>query len=230
MKLGIISPRALIRRVLATFLASTGGALVVMEGSSLSESLDEVKRSKPEILIVDMCGRGLEQLPDLSPLGPVPRVVLLLDDVDSAVHACAFQLGVWGCLTMRQSPEAFRNVLGAAARGERWMPEPTAPGTRGEFVLAHKKNTAQDAPAELTPREWEVLGLIASGFRNKEISARLVISEETAKSHAKSIYRKLKIKSRGEAMLRYFDYVRRPVEKGNLGDLGPVGGRGTDNG
>ena len=221
MKLGIISSRILIRRALAAFLASTGAAFVVMEGTDLHVCLDEVKRSQAEILIVDLCGRDLKELPDLTPLGLVPKVVLLLDDVDNDVFAHAFQLGVWGCLTMRQSPDAFRNILGAAARGERWMPEPVADGVSGELNL--KDHPAQDLALELTPREWEVLGLIAHGFRNKEISSRLAISEETAKSHVKSIYRKLKIKSRSEAMLRYFDCIRRLGDKGSVDYLSQAG-------
>jgi len=221
MKLGIISSRILIRRALAVFLASTGAALVVMEGSNLCECFEEVKRAQSEILIVDLCGGGLKELPDLAPLGPHPKVVLLLDDVDGKICDRAFELGVWGCLSTRQSPETFRRVIGAAARGERCRPEPIADSSSGEF--APRENLAQDAPLELTPREWEVLGLIAHGFRNKEISSRLVISEETAKSHVKSIYRKLKIKRRSEAMLRYFDYVHRLGDKGGFEDLSQVG-------
>lgn len=230
MKLGIISSRILIRRALAAFLASTGSALVVMEGSDLCECFEEVNRSRAEILIVDLCGRGLKELPDLRPLGPIPRVVLLVDEIDSEVCERAFELGVWGCLTMRQSPETFRSILGAAARGERWIPEPVADVHSGEF--APKENPAQDFPSDLTPREWEVLGLIAHGFRNKEISSRLAISEETAKSHIKSIYRKLKIRRRSEAMLRYFDYVHRFRNKAgfeNLSQTGILSPVGPDN-
>lgn len=226
MKLGIISSRVLIRRALSAFLASTGAALVVMEGSNLLECLDEVKRSQSEILIVDLCGRGLNGLPDLRRLGLALKVVVLLDDVDSECYERAFQLGVWGCLTTRQSPAVLQRVIGAAALGKRWIPEAVADGVGSEAVA--KDIRAEDVPEELTPREWEVLGLIANGFRNKEISARLTICEETAKSHVKAIYRKLKIKSRSEAMLRYFDYVHRRVD-GDPNLLGRSSALGTDN-
>lgn len=212
MKLGIISSRILIRRALWAFLASTGAALVVMEGNNLCDCFEEVKRSQTEILIVDLCGRSLKELPDLGPLGPVPKVVLLLDEVGGEVYKRAFELGVWGCLSTREGPETFQRVIGAVARGERWMPDPIGNGSS-------KESPVHFAPLDLTPREWEVLGLIAQGFRNKEISSHLAISEETAKSHVKSIYRKLKIKSRSEAMLRYFDYVHRFGDKEGAADL-----------
>ena len=228
MKLGIISSRALIRRALSVFLTSTGAALVVMEGSNLRECLDEVKRSQSEILIVDLCGRGLKDLPDLSRLGLALKVVVLLDDddIDSESYARAFELGVWGCLTTRQSPAVLQGVISAVARGERWIPKAVADGVGSEVVA--KDNLAVDAPRELTPREWEVLGLIANGFRNKEISSRLTICEETAKSHVKSIYRKLKIKRRSEAMVRYFDYVHRRVDE-DPNQLGRSSSPGTGN-
>jgi DNA-binding NarL/FixJ family response regulator len=208
MKLGIISPRILIRRALSTFLASTGAALVVMEGDNLRDSLDEVRRSRAEMLIVDLCGRGLESLPDFRPLGLASKVVVLMDNLNKATYAHAFQLGVWGCISTRQSPAVFQKAIDSVARGERWMPQ--------QAIIKDKvenQEEGMEGPEELTPREWEVLGLMANGFRNKEISARLNISEETAKSHVKSIYRKLKIKGRRDAMFRYFEFVQRPLER-----------------
>jgi two-component system response regulator DegU len=207
MKLGIISPRILIRRALSTFLASTGAALVVMEGNDLRESLEEVRRSRAEMLIVDLGGRGLESLPDLKPLGLSSKVVALMDNLDKASYAQAFQLGIWGCISTRQSPTVFQKAIDSVGRGERWMPQQV-------FLkdLVDNPEDGVEVPEELTPREWEVLGLMANGFRNKEISARLNISEETAKSHVKSIYRKLKIKGRRDAIFRYFEFIHRPLD------------------
>lgn len=213
MKLGIISSRALIRRAISTFLTSTGAALVVLEGSNLCECLDEVKRSEAKVLIVDLCGRGLEGLPDIKQLALSVKVVVLLDDnIDSDFYACAFQHGIWGCFTTWQSPAVVQEVISAAARGERWIPDSVADATASD--LARKDNATEELPEELTPREWEVLGLIANGYRNKEISTQLSVSDETAKSHVKSIYRKLKIKSRSEAILRYLGYVHRRADGG----------------
>jgi len=203
MKVGIVSPRALIRRALSTFLTSTGAALVVMEGGNLRECLDEIKRSQAEMLIVDLCGQGLESLPDLRSLGIAAKVVVLMDDLDRSSYARAFQLGIWGCLSTKQNPLVLQKALNCVAQGERWMPQQLV--MKG---LAERRGRRLGVPEELTPREWEVWGLVANGFRNKEISARLNISEETAKSHIKSIYRKLKIKGRRDAIFRYFDFIR----------------------
>jgi DNA-binding NarL/FixJ family response regulator len=207
MKLGIISPRILIRRALSTFLASTGAALVVMEGNDLHGSLEEVMRSGAEMLIVDLGGRGLESLPDLRPLGLSSKVVVLMDNLNKASYAHAFQLGIWGCISTRQSPTVFQRAIDSVGRGERWMPQQAFPKD-----LIDNPEDRVEVPEELTPREWEVLGLMANGFRNKEISARLNISQETAKSHVKSIYRKLSIKGRRDAIFRYFEFIHRPLD------------------
>ena len=203
MKVGIVSPRVLIRRALSTFLASTGTALVVAEGGSLPECVDEIERSRTEMLIVDLCGQGLETLPDLKTLGLACKVVVLMDNLSAESYARAFQLGVWGCISTRQSPAVFQKAIDSVAKGERWMPQQSV---MKSFV--EERGEASEIPEDLTRREWEVLGLLANGFRNKEISARLNISEETAKSHIKSIYRKLKIKGRRDAIFRYFEYIR----------------------
>jgi two-component system, NarL family, response regulator LiaR len=212
MKVGIISPRVLIRRALATFLASTGTALVVLEGGDLRECLDEIKRSQAEMLLVDLGGQGLESLPDLSSLQIASKVVVLMDHLDSSSYARAFQLGIWGCLSTRQSPAAFQQALYSVAQGERWVPQQSVI----RDLVAGEQPT--EVPEELTPREWEVMGLLANGFHNKEIAARLNISGETAKSHVKSIYRKLKINGRRDAIFRYFEFVRLLNEKGAPGE------------
>jgi DNA-binding NarL/FixJ family response regulator len=212
MKLGIISPRILIRRALSTFIASTGTALVVLEESSLPEDREEVTQSQADTLIFDVCGPwGVEGLSKLHKLDLDLRVLVLMDDLDKESCVRALQLGAWGCLSTRQGPHVFQRALSAVSRGERWVPHQAINEVLED--LLEKKDSVQAVSQELTPREWEVLGLLANGFRNKEISSRLSISEETAKSHIKSIYRKLKIKGRRDAIFRYFEQVYRPLKK-----------------
>ncbi|HET7213316.1 MAG TPA: response regulator transcription factor, partial [Terriglobia bacterium] len=135
--------------------------------------------------------------------GIVARVVVLMDDLDGTSYARAFQLGIWGCLSTNQSPMFLQKALDCVARGERWMPQQSVMNG-----LAEMREQGVTIAEELTPREWQVLGLMANGFRNKEIAARLGISDETVKSHAKSIYGKLKIKGRRDAIFRYFEFIR----------------------
>jgi len=212
MKIGIISPRVLIRRALSTLLASTGTVHFVLEGNSISESLEEIKRSALDTLIVDVCGSwDVEGLSEVNGLGLGIRVLVLMDDLDNDACVRALRLGARGCLSTKQNPSIVEKALAAVARGERWMPHRATDQIIEDFL--EKEGPMQKATEELTPREWEVLGLLANGFRNKEISSRLAISEETAKSHIKSIYRKLNIKGRRNAIFRYFEQVHQSTRE-----------------
>lgn len=213
MKLGIISPRILIRRALSSFLASTGTGFVVVEGNSLLENLEEVKNSHADAIILDMGGPwGGDGLSALAKLGLDVRVLVLVDSLDNEFCARALQLGAWGCLSTRQGPLVFQNALNAVSNGKRWTSQQAAQEATNDCL--EKKGRSQKGSEGLTPREWEVLGLMANGCRNKEISSRLSICEETAKSHIKSIYRKLKINGRRDAIFRYFEHVHRPADRG----------------
>lgn len=180
---------------------------MVLEEDSLFENLEEVKRSQADILILDACGPwGIEGVSRLTKLSPGLRVVVLMDDLDDRSCSRAIELGAWGCLSTREHPQTLPKALSAVSHGERWVPH-QATREMIEDVFQKKRQTRKGSEG-LTPREWEVLGLLANGFRNKEISSRLSISEETAKSHIKSIYRKLKIKGRQEVISRYLEYGR----------------------
>lgn len=218
MKVGIISPRVLIRRALSTLLVTTGSAYVVLERGSIFENLEEIKQSHVDTLIVDVCGPwDVEGLSELTRLEKV-KVLILMDDLHRDACARALRLGAWGCLSTKESPSAFQNTLKAVARGERWIPQrATHQITRG---LLEKKAPIRKAAEGLTPREWEVLGHLANGFRNKEISDQLSISEETVKSHIKSIYRKLKIKGRRSAILRYFEQIHHSADQEGIDQSG----------
>lgn len=222
MKIGIISPRVLIRRALSTLLASTGSAFVVVEGSTIRENLDEIKRSLADTLIVDLCGRwDVDGLSELNRLAGV-RILVLMDDLESDACVRALRLGAWGCLSTKQSPLVFQKTLIAVARGERWLPELAANRIIEGFL--EKATPVPTTADKLMPGEWEVLRLLASGFRNKEISDFLSISEETAKSHIRSIYRKLNIRGRREAILRYFEHVHQSTREEVVDDsaAGPL--------
>lgn len=208
MKVGLISPRVLIRRALSSLLSSTGTVSVVVEGNTILENLEAIRSSRPDTLLVDLSvSGGAEGLSDVARLGPGVRVVGFLDNPNIDACARALQLGAKGCLSTRCSPATFQKALNAVARGERWMPQSAA--TRAIEELFAGEMPVQKVKEDLTPREWEVLGLLANGFRNKEIAHRLSVSEETAKSHIKSIYRKLKIDGRRNAIFRYFEQVHR---------------------
>ena len=217
MKVGVISPRVLIRRSLSALLASTGVAYVVLEANSIIGNLEEIKRSQPDILILDACGsrRNIDEISNLPQFGLHHRVLVLMDDLEPEAYMLAFRKGAWGCLSTRQSPMVLQQALTTIAHGTRWVPEQAANQIIEGFFDG--PDSTQRTQEELTPREWEVLGLLANGARKKDIANRLTISEETAKSHIKSIYRKLDIKPRRNAIFHYFERVHRSSTRNDDG-------------
>ena len=80
--------------------------------------------------------------------------------------------------------------------------------TRLIHKLAESESADSATSNGLTPQEWKVLGLLASGSRNKEIANRLSVSENTVKTHLYTIYRKIKVDCRLAATLYYFQHVK----------------------
>lgn len=204
MKVAVISPRILIRRALIALLSSTGIAYIVLEANSIFENLKEIKHCCPDILIVDACG-SLEDLMAIGQSGLPYRVLVLMDDLRPEACVQAVRMGAWGCLSTRQNPSVLVQALRTVAEGRRWMPQATTQPIVEE--LREQPATERKVQGELTPREWEVLSLLANGSRKKDIASRLFISEETVKSHVKAIYRKLNMKARRNAIFHYFERV-----------------------
>jgi DNA-binding NarL/FixJ family response regulator len=98
MKIGNISPRILIRRALSVLLASTGTAYVVLEANSILENLEEIKRSQPDILIIDTCGslQNIEDISELPQFALNHRVLVLMDDLEPGPCMRAFREGLAG--------------------------------------------------------------------------------------------------------------------------------------
>jgi two-component system, NarL family, nitrate/nitrite response regulator NarL len=121
---------------------------------------------------------------------PQGRVVALVLDEDGAARALA--LGARGALLREASSRKLSAALLAAARGLVVLDD-------GLNLVKREAPVASDS---LTPREHEVLQLLAQGLANKEIAARLHVSEHTAKFHVNAILGKLHAASRTEAVVR----------------------------
>ena len=145
-------------------------------------------------------GRGVEVITRLSQVQPACAVVVasIFDDDDNLFQA--LQAGAQGYLLKDQSTDWLARQLRGMAQGQ--LPLSPAVARR---LLRHFRQPAA-APgnewAELSPREREVLGLLAQGVHIADIGIALAISRHTAGDHVKSIYRKLNISSRAEAALR----------------------------
>jgi len=126
-----------------------------------------------------------------------PAVLLLTDDQSDAVQL--IDLPVWGVLSLDATPEELSAAIRALGEGL-WAGSPALLGTLLERQPAFMVEEGEPIVDPLTPREREVLQLAAEGLANKQIALELEISEHTVKFHLSSLYTKLGVTSRTEAI------------------------------
>ncbi|MEW5959239.1 MAG: response regulator transcription factor [Chloroflexota bacterium] len=192
----LIADDPLSRAGLAAWLADLPGCTITGQIDSGADLAAEVEVYRPEVVLIDLGwepATTLARLVELSELD-LPLVALLPDETIAAETLAA---GVAGLLLRNVQPDRLLAALQAAAHGLAVIePELLAGLPRGLPLEA--------APLleDLTPREREVLHLLAEGLANKAIARRLGISEHTVKFHVNAILGKLGAQSRTEAVVR----------------------------
>jgi len=196
----IVAASPLARAGLENLLAGRDFEVVGTSGTvdALAGALADVA---PDIVLIDSTGGSFEHMLEAVIASELPSdvsVVILGDGVSAGAAADAQRAGVRAALPNDISPDQLAAALQAAATGLLVL----HPAHATEILPAGSNTPrALDELAEpLTPRELEVLQMLAAGLSNKEIAARMNISEHTAKFHVASILGKLGAGSRTEAV------------------------------
>ena len=161
------------------------------------ETLRAVRELKPDVLLLDlqMPGKdGLAVLRELAGERSPTRVVLLTAAVHEDLLLEALRLGVKGVVLKEMAPRLLIRCLRKVHAGERWVETKSTAQALDKLLQREKGSRA--AAGVLTQREIEIVRLVAGGLQNKEIAARLAITEGTVKVHVHSIYVKLKVSTR----------------------------------
>lgn len=194
----------LFRRAIAQLIDAQDDLEVVGQASNGVEAAEMAASLQPDIVLLDL------EMPVLDGLGaarrirascPAAKIVMLTvcDDDDHLFEAV--QIGVHGYLLKDLHPAELFDMLRSAMRDE----TPVAPSLVGRLLRALRepgRHTATPAPAqedELSPRELEVLRLVADGMSNKEIGSALCITEGTVKNHVHNALTKLGMENRIQA-------------------------------
>lgn len=191
----VVADDPLARAGLATLLAAQPGCAVVGQTESATGLGDALSVFRPDVVVWDLgwdADRMLERLADLRDLD-VPVVALAPDE---AAASRAWASGARGILMRNASAEALAASLAAVARGVAVLD----PGLASALITPVPSLGANEASG-LTPREGDVLRLLAEGLPNKAIAQRLTITEHTVKFHVNAILGKLGAQSRTEAVV-----------------------------
>lgn len=199
----IVEDDAGIRENLSRLIGGTAGYSCSGMYGSGQEALRQIARQPPDVVLMDINMprmSGVECVRRLKAILPKLQVVMLTVYENSDVVFSALEAGASGYLLKRTPPEKLLEAIQEVHAGGAPMSSYIA-----RKVVQSFRQRAQSSPevAELSPREDEILALVARGYHNKEIADQLKISTETVRVHLRNIYEKLHVNSRSEAVVKF---------------------------
>lgn len=199
----LVDDHSLFRMGIASLLSAEPGFDVVGEAADGQEAIARARQLMPDVILMDLSMPGVDGLEATRRIKadmPNVRIVILTISEDARDLLEAIKSGAQGYLLKKIDPQAFFETLRGVVNGEAAISPEMAKTLMTEF--ARLAGRAPDAPApraKLTPRENQVLDLIAHGKSNKEIAVALDIAESTVKNHMRNILEKLHLENRVQA-------------------------------
>jgi DNA-binding NarL/FixJ family response regulator len=202
-RLVIVAPDRLVGEALGALLGPEPGVHVTGTSASGLDAVALVDAAKPDVVLLDP---GLTEMDSVDVIrlivrqAPATKVLLLTTGRDGAAICRALRAGAKGYVSKRAGLPAVTEAVRGLHRGDMWVePSLIAEVLWGTGPAAAPK--ADGRADSLTAREREILGLLAGGGTNRHIAEALFISEKTVKTHLHSIFRKLNVKRRLQAVL-----------------------------
>ncbi|MDO3645903.1 response regulator [Nocardia mangyaensis] len=208
----IADDQAMVRQGFGALLAAQPDISVVGDAPDGKVAVAEAKRLRPDVVLMDVRMpemNGLEAARAILAAGfepPVRVLMLTTFDIDDYVYE-ALSLGASGFLLKDAPAEELVRAVRVVADGEALL----APTITRRLIadVTRRRNTARTpaAPAlsSLTPREREVLELVAKGLSNTEIAASLYVAEQTVKTHVSKVFSKLGLRDRAQAVVLAYE-------------------------
>jgi DNA-binding NarL/FixJ family response regulator len=204
-KVLIVDDHTLFRRGIAAVLAIHPDLDVIGEAADGLEAIDMAGKLNPEVILMDLnmpkCS-GLEAIQALQAARPDVKVLVLTVSEMEADLFAAIKYGARGYLLKKAEPEELTHAIITIAQGGVIISPMMATKLLSEFKDLSSglaRTPAKEEESELTPREGDVLQLVAQGATNKEIADSLYISENTVKTHLQNIMEKLHLANRSQA-------------------------------
>jgi DNA-binding NarL/FixJ family response regulator len=187
---------------LRALLESAGGYTVVGEATTGEEAVELAAALQPDVIVMDinMPGQnGIQATQQITKARPDAGVLIITMFDDDSLFA-AMRAGARGYLLKGAEGDETLRAIQAVAQGEAIF-SPAMAERLMRFFAVTPASASQPFP-ELTPRELEILGMIARGLTNTSIAERLVVSPKTVRNHISTIFGKLQVAGRAEAIIR----------------------------
>ena len=202
-KIAIVEDNKVIRESLMEFVETDSECKCVNVCATAAEALKEIPRCQPDIVLMDI------QLPDISgiecttrlkQLTPSVQIIMVTVYEDTERIFKALRAGACGYLLKRCTPEELIFAIHEVKQGGAPMSREIA---RKVIASFREPATTVSEVEGLSPREREILELLANGFPNKQIAARIGLTDGTVRWHLRHVYHKLHVRSRMEAALKF---------------------------
>lgn len=204
-RVALVEDNASVRDGLAALISGSPGFTCVGACRSAEEALQRLPDLHPEVILMDINLprlSGIECTRSLKERMPAAHVVMLTIEEDSQRVFESLQAGATGYLVKNTPPARILEAIQEVHRGGSPMSGPIARLIVRSF---HRPPPPSQPDARLTPREEEVLQLVARGYRSKEVADALKIGVHTVETHLRNIYERLHVRSRAEAVARFLD-------------------------
>jgi len=202
-KVAIVEDNRTIRESLTEFVQTDAEFRCVCACGTAEEALKSLPKHQPEIVLMDIQlpnMSGIECTAQLKQLLPSAQIIMVTVYEDTDRIFKALRAGACGYLLKRCSPEELISAVREVRQGGAPMSREIA----RKVIVSFQEPLAVAAEVEeLSPREREILELVASGFPNKQIADRLGLTDGTVRWHLRHVYNKLHVRSRTEAALKF---------------------------
>jgi DNA-binding NarL/FixJ family response regulator len=201
----LVEDQMIVRRGIVSLLATVPDIEVAGEASDGREALAVIHARRPDVVVMDIRMpqmTGIAALQQLRASGNATPVILLTTFDEDPLFLQAVQAGASGFLLKDVSVERLAEAIRSVASG-RTLLQPAL--TERVLKVVQERGNEFDAlpdPEKLTPRETDVIRLIAAGYSNREIAESLGMSEGSVKNHTSSVLSKLGARDRTRAVLR----------------------------
>ena len=199
----VVDDQALVREGLVTLLEGADGIAPVAAAADGEQALALALRHRPDVVLMDLrmpAMDGVEATRQIRAALPATEIVVLTTHADEASILDALGAGARGYLTKDAGIAEISRAVHAAAAHQSLLDAEVHAKLIAAASQRRPAPAAAALPDDLTPREAEVLALIAAGLSNGEIAARLIISEATVKTHVNHLFAKIGARDRAQAV------------------------------
>ena len=195
----IVDDSEMVRTGLRTLLSTEASMEIVGEAANVATGVEASARLKPDVVLLDIRlpdGTGIEACRQIRKRSPDTRVLMVTSVIDHTIVDDASRAGAHGYLLKEIDGRGLVNAVRDVAAGKSIL-DPAV--TARVIQLVKSTGATRDVLAVLSPQEKRVLALIAEGHTNKEVGAKLELSEKTVKNYLSTIFEKLHVTRRAEA-------------------------------